>query len=388
MNPLFNLSSHVSVSTPAALDGKRQRKACVIATALLCCTPLVMAQDNNVQMFGSVGLSVLNLSKQASGGSTRMVAGPWTAPSWGLRGSESLGDGLNASFRLESSLEADSGMGGRIVAGTAKFFDKAAWVGIGNQQVNLTLGRQLHAGIDRIAETMDVFYANADGKLLLSILALNATNTFGGFDTRADSMVKLRAQLPAGFKAGLSFAAATPGKFGRSSSFDVGQQTPGYGVGAYLLNYHSDTTQLSQRTWGIGGNVALGSARVFAHYMDARHDKSAGGATQQSDQVVGLGVAYPVTPAVTLRAAWYQDSGSDVGGVAGREGKRRTVALMGDYAFSKRTSLNFGVFNNSLAGAFATNPTSLAVLGLINPTTGAVSGDSMRGLAVGLNHRF
>jgi predicted porin len=387
MNPSFKLSPEVRTDMPAALCGKPQRKAIVLAAALLCATPWALAQDS-VQLFGSVGLSVLNLSHQASGSGSRMVSGPWTAPSWGMRGSEALGDGLNATFRLESSVEGDAGLGGRTVAGSPKFFDKAAWVGVGNQTVNLTLGRQLHAGIDRIAETMDVFYANADGKLLLSILALNATNTFGGFDTRADSMVKLRAQLPAGFKAGLSFAAAVPGKFGSSSSIDIGQQTASYGVGAYLLNYRSDATNLSQRTWGLGGNMALGQARVFAHYMDARHDKSAGGATQQQDQVLGLGLAYPVTPAVTLRAAWYQDSGSDVGGVAGREGKRRTVALMGDYAFSKRTSLNFGVFNNGLSGAFASNPTSLAVLGLINPTTGAISGSSMRGVAVGLNHRF
>ena len=77
-------------------------------------------------------------------------------------------------------------------------------------------GRQLHAGIDRIAETLDVFHANADGKLLLSILALNATNTFGGFDTRVDDAVKLRAQLPGGVKLGFSHAFASAGRVGRS----------------------------------------------------------------------------------------------------------------------------------------------------------------------------
>ncbi|MES2890000.1 MAG: porin [Pseudomonadota bacterium] len=364
------------------------RPTSVAAALLLGATPWALAQDSNVQVFGSLAVSVLNLSNQATGGGSRMVAGPWTAPSWGLRGSESLGDGLNVTFRLESSVEGDSGTGGRTVLGTHKTFDKASWVGIGNQTFNLTMGRQLHAGIDRIAETMDVFYANADGKLLLSVLALNATNTFGGFDTRGDQVIKLRAQLPAGFKAGLSVAPAIAGRFGRSSSLDVGQQTASYGVGAYLLNHHSSTTQLRQRTWGLGGNLALGGGRVFAHYMNAEHDKSAGGATRQSDRVLGLGVAYPVTAALTVRAAYYQDRGSDVGGVAGRDGKRQTTAVMGDYAFSKRTSLNFGVFNNSLSGAFAADPTSLSVLGLINPATMAISGNSMRGLAVGLNHRF
>jgi predicted porin len=61
---------------------------------------------------------------------------------------------------------------------------------------------------------------------------------------------------------------------------------------------------------------------------------------------------------------------------------------MGEYALSKRTSFTFGVFHNSLSGAFAADPTSLSVLGLINPTTRAPSGSSMRGLAMGLTHRF
>jgi predicted porin len=274
------------------------------------------------------------------------------------------------------------------VLGSAKHFDKAAWVGLGNQQVNLTAGRQLHAGIDRIAETLDVFHANADGKLLLSILALNATNTFGGFAPRVDDAVKLRAQLPDGVKLGVSHAFASAGRVGRSQSMDLGLQTPGYGLGAYVLRYNSDGTQLQQNTWGLGGNVLVGKARLYAHYMDATHDKSAGGATEQNNKVWGLGVAMPITPALSMKAAYYRDNASSVGGTAGREGQRSTVALMGDYAFSKRTSLNFGVFRNSLSGALAADPTSLAVLGLIDPATRSVSGSATTGVAVGLNHRF
>ena len=104
--------------------------------------------------------------------------------------------------------------------------------------------------------------------------------------------------------------------------------------------------------------------------------------------MLALAVTYPVSPALTVRAAYYRDAGSDVGGVNGRDGTRNTVALVGDYAFSKRTSLNVGVFRNGLSGAFTTDPTSLAVLGLVNPATRAVSGSSSTGVAVGMTHRF
>lgn len=363
------------------------RSAAVVA-AVLASAQLVHAQENNVQLFGSAAVSVVHLSNQADGSSARQVTGPWSGPSLGVRGSESLGGGLTASFRFESSLDLQSGIGGRTVAGTARFFDKAAWVSLGNQQVSLTAGRQLHAGIDRIAETLDPFYANADGKLILSTLALNATNTFSSFDTRVDQALKLRAQLPGGVKAGLSYGFETEGKLGKSLSADLGWQTQQMGLGAYLFNYKNATGQLAQKTWGLGGNYLLGKARVHAHYMKAQHDKSAGGATRQSDAVLGLGVTYPVSPLLTVRAAYYRDAGSDVGGVSGRDGTRNTVALVGDYAFSKRTSLNVGVFRNGLAGAFTADPTSLAVLGLVNPATKAISGSSSTGFAVGMTHRF
>lgn len=366
-------------------------KAWLAAALLAGSAPLALAQSApapSVQLFGTVATSALSLSNQANGTGTRMVTGPWTASSYGVRGSEALGNGLTASFRLESTLEVPTGGAGRTVLGTTKQFDKATWVGLGNRQINVTAGRQLHAGIDRIAETLDVFYANADGKLLLSILALNATNTFGSFDTRVDDAVKLRAQLPGGVKLGLSHAFASPGRVGSSQSMDVGMQTPGYGLGAYVLRYNSDATQLHQSTWGLGGNYLVGAARFYVHYMDATHDKSAGGATQQHDKIWGLGVAIPLTQALSMKAAYYRDSASSVGGAAGRDGKRSTVALMGDYAFSKRTSLNFGVFRNSLSGALAADPTSLAVLGLVNLATHSVTGSAMTGVSVGLTHRF
>ncbi|MDO9171660.1 MAG: porin, partial [bacterium] len=132
-------------------------KTWLAAALLMGSAPWALAQESNVTLFGTVAASALNLSHQANGTGTRLVSGPWTAPSYGLRGNEALGGGLTASFRLESSLDLPTGGAGRTVLGSAKHFDKAAWVGLGNQQVNLTAGRQLHAGIDRIAETLDVF---------------------------------------------------------------------------------------------------------------------------------------------------------------------------------------------------------------------------------------
>lgn len=344
--------------------------------------------DSSVQVFGALAASAVHTSHQAVGAGSRVVSGPWSPSLLGVRGSEALGNGLSASFRFEGSVDPANGAGGRTVLNTAKFWDRAAWVGIGADTWTLTAGRQLHAGIDRIATTLDLFQANGDGKLLLSTLALNATNSFGGFDTRVDDALKLRVQ-GAGWSGGLSRAQASAGRVGTSQSADVGYQGASFGAGAYLLRYHSDGNALAQKTWGLGGNVAAGPARVYAHYMQARHDKRVGGRlAQQDDQVIGLGVALPLSSSFTVKAAYYRDSGSAVGGVGGRDGQRSTVALQGDYALSRRTSLLFGAFHNTLSGAFAADPTSLSVLGLIDPATRSISGHASTGIAVGVQHRF
>lgn len=367
---------------PAFIPGKPLTAA--IALALCACA--AQAQDSGVQLFGTVAISGVHLSNQANGNGSSMVAGPWTAPSFGLRGKENMGGGLTTSFQFESTLDATQGLGGKTVAGTSKFWDKAAWVGLGNKDITVTAGRQLHAGIDRIVLTLDPFYANADGKMILSTLALNATNTFGGYDTRVDNAFKVRATLPANIQAGMSYGFATEGKFGRSISADLGWQTKEVGLGAYVFNYKDATGQLEQQVWGLGGNYLVGPVRLYVHYMNAHHDKLTG--VRQSDSVWALGAAYPITASITLRGAYYRDSGKDIGGAAGASGKRSTFALLGDYNFSKRTSLNIGVFHNGLSGAFMTDPTSLAVLGLVNPATKTISGSSNTGFAVGLTHRF
>lgn len=361
-------------------------KSLSVAAMLVLCAGAAQSQDNSVQLFGTVAASAVHLSNQASNTGTGMVAGPWTAPSFGLRGKEALGGGLNASFQFESSLDVTQGMGGRTIAGTPKFWNQAAWLSLGNKDINVTAGRQLHAGIDRIVLTMDPFYANADGKMILPTLALNATNTFNGFDTRVDNALKVRATLPGNIQAGLSYGFASAGKSDRSISADLGWQTQQVGLGAYVFNYQDATGQLRQQVWGLGGNYLVGPVRLYVHYMNARHDKPTG--VRQSDGVWALGATYPVTPAVTLRAAYYRDGGKNIGGVVGKSGTRNTFAILGDYNFSKRTNLNIGVFHNGLSGAFMTDPTSLAVLGLVNPATKTISGSSNTGVAVGMTHRF
>jgi len=366
-----------------------RRAAISAALTVLCAAGNATAQESNVQLFGVVATSVVHLSNQANGAGSRMMAGPWFGPGWGVRGSEDLGNGWSASFRFEGNWDGTTGLAGRTVAGENKFFDKAAWLSLGNRTVSLTAGRQLNAGIDRLVETLDIFNANGDGRLLLSILALNATNSFGGFDTRVDNALKARVNLPQGWRVGASYGMGIPGRVGSNHALDVAQQGENHAIGAYAMGYKKDNSPLEQNVWGLGGNYKMGPARLYAQYMNAKHDKATG--LTQTDHVYGLGLGYQVNPAVMVRAAYYRDSAKGVAGQAGVKGTRSTMALLADYNLSKRTSLNVGVFRNSLGGAFqnpAVDPTSLVTLGLFNPATKTLSGTSSTGMSVGITHRF
>lgn len=361
------------------------------AGALLLAGPLAWAQaapPSSVQLFGSVALSTVHSSNNQGGpSSNRMVAGPWSGPSLGMQGSEDLGDGLRALFRLEHGVDASDGTRGPTVVAQTKAFDKASWVGLGHALGTLTLGRQTNAGIDRIASTLDLFQANADGRQILSILAINGTNTFGNFDTRVDQSAKLRLNGPMGLNGGVSIAQAIGNTTtGKSQAMDIGLNTAQYGLGAYYMHYEGSgaRTGFQQNTWGLGGNYDFGPTRGYLHYMDARHDKSLHGATQQHDKVWGVGLATPLGSAFTLKTAYYVDRSDSVGGLA-QSGKRTTVAVLGEYALSKRTSLQAGAYRNAISGGFGRDPFAQAVNGLVGIAGGSTA--SMN-VAVGMTHRF
>lgn len=362
----------------------------IAATTFTLIGSTVWAQDatSQVQLFGSVAVSALRTSVNNNEASTtKLISGPWSGPSVGMQGSEDLGDGLRANFRIEHGVDASDGSRGQTAVAQTKAFDKAAWVGIGNQTVNLTLGRQINAGIDRIATTMDLFQASADGRQILSILAINGTNTFGSFDTRVDKSAKVRVNAGNGFNGSLSIAREVPGTIaGNSYAVDFGQNTSQYGIGAYYMNYDGAGARVdfSQRTWGVGGNYDFGVVRAYLQYMDARHDKSPFGATQQHDKVWGMGLAAPLSQALTLKAAYYLDHSDSVGGKA-QGGNRNTAILMGDYALSKRTTIQSGVYRNGVSGAFSSDPFAVAVNALVGIPAGSTAATNF---LVGLTHRF
>ena len=113
------------------------------------------AQQNAVTLYGVMDLSIAGFSTQERGTAINMQSGVQSGSRWGLRGSEGLGNGLRASFQLESGFLANNGksaQGGRL-------FGRAAWMGVSGGFGDVRLGRQTSVSSATLAD-YDAFLAS------------------------------------------------------------------------------------------------------------------------------------------------------------------------------------------------------------------------------------
>jgi predicted porin len=94
-----------------------------LAVAALVGAAAASAQTANVTVYGGMRLAMESARYSPGGGSsTRILSQENISSRWGLRGSESLGGGMNAIFQIESGINADVGSGA--------IANREAWVGL------------------------------------------------------------------------------------------------------------------------------------------------------------------------------------------------------------------------------------------------------------------
>ena len=359
----------------------------VIVLAAIAAHGAAWAQGTgSVQLYGQITAAVSYKNHQTGASSLKEVNNSALAASlFGLRGTEDLGGGMSAIFRLESGIGSDTGSAGATVAGANKFWNRQSFVGLNFGPVaTVTLGRQFHASTDRVIQSLDVY--NVGGtSLTVTPFGLFGVNRFSGNDSRADDSVKLRLRGPAGLTAGLS-AAADDGA-GRSWSFDVAQVTPAYTIAAYAVEFKSpiitaNRTRPANLVWGLGGNVPVGPVKLYVHYMDSKLDPSAVGRIEQANKILSLGLNWQVNAPTVIKAAWYHDKGTAVGGFSGRNGNKDTWVVSAEYYLSKRTSLHVAASSNRFTDGYKLDATNIAAL---NRDPAASSTQS---LTAGMRHDF
>lgn len=247
---------------------------------------------------------------------------------FGLKGTEDLGDGLKAVFKLETAFNSfdgviSNGLGSvasnptvagrtQTINGDSSFagqlFTREATVGLGSANLGtLTLGRNTTLG----GEALFAFDPMG-GSYIFSPFGYSGSYSGGGFteDARFDNSLKYLIKMSNGINAGALYKFG--GQSGSTDAQSAYQLTLGYASGPFAIQgaYSSvkDAISATNSSTGVYGAVSITAADTEAYILSARYQgsnwKVSGGYerinfTNPSNPTLDLGITstlgYPVS---------------------------------------------------------------------------------------------
>jgi predicted porin len=309
-------------------------KKSLIALAVLAASSAAMAQSS-VTLYGRVDLSVGGLKELGKGNVTKMFNGGdggLTTSRWGMRGSEDLGGGLKASFKVENRFNADEG------TTQDPFFKGESTLSLAGGFGEIKLGRSstIYDDVRALAVSSSVFDS------AFTPAGNGVFSSGGDYSSRFNN--KLTYSLPAmgGFYGALEYAldedaAAKADMFGLKA---------GYKAGAFnvALGYQDEKAKLNKYT-ALSGSYDLGMASLSAGY-----NRRAGSAANGDDSELAFGVTVPLG-AVKLSAG-YATSKTEAAGATKSKGSG--FGMGATYSLSKRTTAYVGYRDTQIENAAGT----------------------------------
>jgi predicted porin len=239
-------------------------KKTLLAAALLAGFAGAASAQSSVTLYGILdgGLRYqqVSLSSGDSANNSGLAYGQQSGNRWGMKGVESLGNGNNAIFMIESGFDLGNGtsqQGGRL-------FGRQSWMGIENNAWGqVRIGRMLNLTTDFLVNAVDPFGAGFG--------QLNMGHAFASGNTvRMDNTLMYKTPTMSGFQAGLGYSFAT----GLSSNGG----TTGYGF----------ATSNNTRELTVGAKYANGPLYAAASYEKAYAAESS---TQNGQSVNNWNIA-------------------------------------------------------------------------------------------------
>lgn len=326
----------------------------------------VLTGDSAVQLYGRLDASVNSVKVQRAGTSNTLTS---DTSIWGVRGTEQLGGGMLAYFKLEAGISVDTG----LFTSPTTPFNRESYVGIGSPRTGyLELGEHWAPGIWLTIRT-DPFSRVTMGasETLLQGVANRGYNV-----TQPNSAQYITPDL-AGFRGRVlyQFGENTPAR-NRAVALD-------YNGGPLYVGAMYDVAEVTAATVGLAGKpvrsktTALGATyslpvvRISAYAQQNRVDglKSAHGWL--------LGAVVPAGPG-EIKVSYVR--ATSPGLVASQ------MAVGYNYFLSKRTQLYTTVarINNEGTAKFALWPATQDMSAAAKPTAGA----DTSGFQVGIRHSF
>ncbi|MGZ2748695.1 porin [Burkholderia stagnalis] len=372
------------------------KKTLVALAALGTFAGMAHAQSS-VTLYGIVDAGMLYTNNVKGKSLWQLASGNESGSRWGLTGTEDLGGGLKAIFKLENGFNVNNGTLGQ----GGREFGRQAYVGLKSDTIGtFTMGRQYNAIQDYVAPLA-----------VSSVLTQFATHPFDNDNLnntfRTDNSVKYATPVIAGFQAEALYAFSNSTNFANNRAYSVGAtyangplnlgagyaraQQPGLVGGALIGNpsaatattpsnpYSLSPSRLDQ--WGAGGTFAIGQVTVGLLYTGSLFTNA--GSLQSGVMPKGTihfqnyegSVRYQLTPALVLALGETYTSVHQ----SGVSGHYLQTSGGAQYLLSKRTDVYANAFYQKASSNLQAN---------IDAAGGAASGSSQLAVVVGIRHKF
>lgn len=299
-------------------------KKSLIALAVLGSIAGVAQAQSTVTLYGIADVWVGSTKSGLTGKSTTVLnSGGFNGSRFGLKGSEDLGGGLKAVFKLEQGFNVDTGT--QSIPGSA--FGRQSYVGLEGGFGSVTFGNVWSSMDDIIGNGNGAFDTGGFSPLYSMDRSVHAT-----YQDRPRNAIKYTSPdfggISAGFTYGLDESATAKTDF---TDFNVAYAGGPIGVslGYQVLNAVTDT-----KLTLLNGSYDLGVAKLLANYGQVKT-----GAAKSTSVQIGADV--PLGAALTLSGSFAQTKDNATLG----DGKRTGFGLAAKYSLSKRTFVYAGLNN-------------------------------------------
>ncbi|MBB2930629.1 porin [Paraburkholderia silvatlantica] len=366
-----------------------------VSLAALCASGSVWAQSS-VTLYGIIDEGLTFSNNQLGKQSWQMQSGISQGSRWGLLGTEDLGGGLSAVFRLENGFDINSGK----LLQQGREFGRAAYVGLASNRFGtLTLGRQNELMGDYVGQ----YTANGNWGILFPHPG-DLDNT--GIDFRVNNAVRYASPVFYGVQAGAVYGFGNvAGQMNRDAvkSFGVKYAGGPLALAAAFTTIDHPAEAVPEGVWtstnvidgnygiaaakyqsfGFAGQYTFGAAKVAAIYTNTRFmgldptlgAKIGGHVTFQIFEVVG---SYFITPALQLGTGYSYTEGEV--SANSQKPKYHNFDAIADYFLSKRTDAYLQATFMHAAGD--------AKVADLAPVLQASSTVNQVEVRLGLRHRF
>ncbi|ABE36197.1 gram-negative porin family protein [Paraburkholderia xenovorans LB400] len=328
--------------------------------------------QGSVNIYGILDTGVLYQSRTANdagkGFSALDAGGDPTL--WGLTGTEDLGAGYKAVFKLESGFSTVNGGFGNS---NGNFWGRNAYVGVETPYGTLHAGLEISSFFNAVALTDPVgtsFFASAV-TTEINAIGLAGAIVSNGLSYTSPTIAGLQIRIDHGF-------GNVAGNF-RAGSHTGASANYGNGPFSATIAYFTEDDPVSGASTyrGLTANAGYAVGPVTARLSFSKFRNMSTDAPLTNVNVFGAGAEWQITPAVALTAIAYASQDTNV-----RANKSMLYRVGAQYFLSKRTTLygQVGLVHND-----ADMNTTLAVNA---PTSFAPPQGTTVGVNVGIRHMF